>query len=196
MAGVCATSSERGGRCGSDGATTAGGTTLGALGATRRGLSRHGVVSGAGARGVWRSDWRGCPGKCATLVAPQGGAWVISDVFPGRPTTRTAPCPGYGASNSELSPAWHASWLGRIGNRWTFRLNRRGCISRDARSGVAASDLPGHKARRGSDSRRAALALKPSQPLLCEDLRLHRARRCCRRMSALRGVSSNTRASP
>ena len=81
--------SERGGRCGSDGATTAGGTTLGALGATRRGLSRHGVVSGAGARGVWRSDWRGCPGKCATLVAPQGGAWVISDVFP-RQTAATA----------------------------------------------------------------------------------------------------------
>ena len=103
---------------------------------------------------------------------------AFADSGEGTPTTRTAPCPGYGASISELSPAWHASWLGRIGNRWTFRLNRRGCISRDARSGVAASDLPGHKARRGSDSRRAALALKPSQPLLCQDLRLHGRAHC------------------
>ena len=52
---------------------------------------------------------------------------VFADSGEGRPTTRTAPCPGYGASNSELSPAWHASWLGRIGNRWALRLNRRRC---------------------------------------------------------------------
>ena len=86
----------------------AGGKALGALGATRRGLSRHGVASGAGARGVWRSDWRGCPGKCATLVAPQGGAWVISDVFPPaaekpRPPARALP-PSPGVASRVAMP--------------------------------------------------------------------------------------------
>ena len=40
-------------------------------------------------------------------------------------------------------------------------LNRRGCISRDARSGVAVSDIQ----MRGVDSHQMALASKPSQPL-------------------------------
>ena len=84
------------------------GTALGALGATRRGLSRHGVASGAGARGVWRSDWRGCSGKCATLVAPQGGAWVISDVFPRCSSSAS------GAAGNMYSARRPGAWDGRL----------------------------------------------------------------------------------
>ena len=64
------------------------------------------------------------------------------------------PAPGVVRTNSERFPACTAaSWLCRIGNHWAFQLNRRGCISRDARSGVAVSDIQ----MRGVDSHQMVL---------------------------------------
>ena len=65
-----------------------------------------------------------------------------------------------------------ASWLRRIGNHWTFRLNRRGCISRDARSGVAVSDIQ----MRGVDSHQTpdGAGIEAESAALCDALRLHR----------------------